>query len=153
MFCRGAQHLYFDHFGSSLAITRYGSGQTGADCRQGIPEIYIIRVPGFDSFIAGHAVGHDHRHIVRAAVAVNSDHIETESSGVLQRFPQTGGGHRRVGGYKAEHRRHVRVNHARPLGHAADSDLPAPQRQLYSSLLGEGIRGHDSPGRQGASIR
>ena len=62
------------------------------------------------------------RRIVGGALAVNGDGVERVAGRRLQRPPQQRRRHLRVGRQEAEHRRHVRLDHAGALGHAADRE-------------------------------
>ena len=53
-----------------------------------------------------------------------------------------------VGREHGQHRRHVRRQHGRPLGHAPDREPVARD----DDLLGHGVGGHDGPGRAGAGL-
>ncbi len=69
---------------------------------------------------------------------------------------QQGLQHRRgdvgVGDDEGQHGRHVRRDHARPLGEAGDLDLDALDLALGVRALGEGVRGHDAQTRLGPGV-
>ena len=49
---------------------------------------------------------------------------------------------RAVGGDEAEHRGHVRLDHARTLAHAADGHAASTHGRAHARLLGAGVGGH-----------
>ena len=89
------------------------------------------------------ARGEDQQRVARRGVAVDGDAIEGAVGAVGDEALQRRGSDRRVGEDEAQHRRHVRLDHAGALAEAVDHDLDAVDLGGARRELGEGVGGHD----------
>ncbi len=97
---------------------------------------------------AGRTVGEHEDRVVGRGVAVDRHLVEAAIDGRPQQRPERRGVDGRIGGEEGEHRRHLRMDHAGALGHAADADHAAiGQAGRDRVLLRARVGGHDRPCR------
>ncbi len=84
------------------------------------------------------AVGEDEHAVVGRALAVDGDRVERVVHRCLERTLQQRRRNRGVGRDYAEHRCHQRLDHARALGHAADTECSAAARASIAASFGNG---------------
>ena len=76
--------------------------------------------------------------VVRRAFAVDGDRVERVACRFGERAVQQRRRHLRIGRQEAQHRGHVRLDHARALGHAADSERAASVWTVTAYSFGNG---------------
>ncbi len=114
----------------------------------------VILVLPVDDLIARHAVCHDNAGVVGGGVAVDRYAVERARHRILQCAAQQGRINRTVGGDKAQHRAHIRVNHAGALGDAAHpAGLSAAVKFDCRRLFDEIGRHNRAVRRSGAVLR
>ena len=77
-----------------------------------------------------------------------TNRLKLRSTACLERGLERGRLRRGIGREHRQHRGHVRGQHRRALGHAADAERGADDEHL----LGHGVGGHDRPGGVGAAL-
>ena len=145
--------LHADELGGALAIAHDGLRELLRDLDHGIAQAAAVAfVQSGNSGVAGLLCRDQHEGIVGRGVAVDRDAVERQVCGLAdQRLQQLRLEHR-IGGDEAEHRRHVRADHAGALGDAGDGDRPAPDDELARGRLGQRVGGHDRLGGQAPLI-
>ena len=129
-------HAAFEKLGCTFAVSRHFACQIFADifekCFKGFA---AFAVGIFDKRISGKSRSHHAEGVVGAGVAVHADHVERAIGHALEKCLQGLRRNMRVGGDKAEHSRHIRLNHAAALAHAADLHLHAVDHRFGGNLL------------------
>ena len=97
---------------------------------------------------AAGAVGQNEQRVVGGHVAVDAEPVEAPSGREDQRLAQPGRRDVGVGHDEAQHRRHVRVDHASALGHPRDPHHAVVERKFPEGHLGDPIGGHDGVARR-----
>ena len=138
--------------GCALAVAGQQAGELHADFQQPFLESLGFRRSGSDDRVPGGPVGQYHQGVVGAAVAVNGQHIQRVVGNLGQHLAQQALVNRGVGGYEAQHSRHVGMDHPRPLGHTADVDLRAAYINGHAHFLGVGVGGHHGAGQRVAAV-
>ncbi len=96
-----------------------------------------------DLRIPGNAVGQDEGRVVGAHAPVDADGIETAVDRLPEYRFQGLAADRGIGHDKGQHRRHVRLDHPRPFGDAAQGDFLSPDHPFPAGDLGKPVRRHD----------
>ena len=101
---------------------------------------------------AARAVREQHHGVVGRALAVDGDRVER----IVHRFAQGAVEQRRRHGrirrHEGEHRGQHRLDHARPLRHAADDDVAPADGRARGRFFREWIGGHDRARRRGTLV-
>jgi hypothetical protein len=126
-----AVHLHGDELGGAFAVAHDGLRQLLGDLGQRAQQHGAVAgIERSDLRVACLLRGDQHEGIVGRGVAVDRDAVERSIGQLLhQRLQQRRGDHR-VGGDEAQHRRHVRADHAGALRDAGDVDRPAADHDL-----------------------
>ncbi len=140
-----AGHAHRHQLGGAFAAAHDPERQLEAHLPQRVHEAMVVGRLHPD---AARAVGEQEHGVVGRRLAVHRDRVEGVVARIDQRLPQHGGVHARVGGEEGEHRRQVRLDHARALRHAADRHGAAGELRAHRVLLGERIGRHDRAGRR-----
>ena len=93
--------------------------------------------------------GERHHRVTGRGIAVDGDAVEAFIDRPFQQGLQHRRRHRRVSEHKRQHSRHVRLNHARPLGDTVQGDGDIANFRLPHRRFGEGVGGHNRGCRAG----
>ena len=149
----GAGDVDLDEFARALAVAHQLRGEVVHDLFQlglevGQPPVARAR----DARRTRSAGGEQKAGVVGRGVAVHGHRIEggarIERQQALQHAGRQGG----VGDDEGQHGRHVRRDHARPLGDPVDAHLNAVDLGGFRRALGEGVGGHDGRGGVGPGV-
>ena len=144
-----ALHRHRHELGRAFAVRRHLLRQRNADGFQRREKRVEILTRLHDLRIAGLAGRQQEERVVGRLVAVDDDPVEALVEGQAQRALQHRTRNRRVCRHKAEHRRHVGLDHARTLRHAADRHRLAADLHAGRGLLRPRVgRHHRLLGRQ-----
>ena len=137
----------------SAAMARARSAQISASAAR---EAIQVGAAPLDGPRARAPVGQRDHAVVGRHVAVDGDGVEAVLDGAGQRRLQHRGRDRRVGGDEAEHGRHLRVDHPRPLGdgddlHRSAADVDGARRQLGAQVGGPDCLGRRQRRRRPAT--
>ncbi len=135
---------YADELGGALSVAHDGLGellrQHGERGLQGL-RLWAVRAGDLRQIRL--ARRDDDEGIVGRGVAIDGDAVERlvrrGAGELLQHFGRDGA----IGGDEAEHRRHIRANHARAFADTAQRHGDAVNRHLRAGRLGQGVGGHD----------
>ncbi len=86
-------------------------------------------------------------------VAVDCDRVEAAANAGRQDLLQHRRRDRRVRRHEGKHRRHIRRDHAGPLGDAVDADFDVVDLRRRGCALGEGVGRHDRARRRFPAFR
>ena len=93
--------------------------------------------------VSGNTVCEDHGRVVRAHAAVYADRIKTAGNRLSENPIEGIPGDRSVGHHEGKHRRHIRLDHPRPFGDAAQRNLLLPDDHFPGGDFGKPVRRHD----------
>jgi hypothetical protein len=138
-------NLQGDELGSALAIPDDGLGQPDGQIQDCCPESSEVGRLGIDKGrVASLASRHQDETVVSGRIAVDGDAVEGQIGHLLDEGIQQRLGHIGIGGQKAQHGRHVRFDHAGPLGHTGQGHGLATDLHLAGRRLGHRVGGHDA---------
>ena len=103
--------------------------------------------------IARQPISQADQRVVRRFIPIHHHAVEGSIRRLLQRPLQPGAVDRRIGGHKGEHRRHLRLDHPRPLAHPAQRHHLAINLADRARALGLRIGGHNRPARRLVRLR
>ena len=138
--CHGNRHK----LGGSFAIAHQCLSQLHEDTFQSLIQHLAMLIQRLNLRHLGRSSADQHTGIVGGGVTVHRDPVERLVRQRLHPLIQKWLGDRRIGGDKAQHGGHVRLDHARALGHAGDSNRHAVDLHPPAGKLGVGIGGHDA---------
>ena len=133
---------HLDQRARTLAVARQLAREPHGDRLDGARQRRGSRVAGVDRIAAGGAVREGDHHVRGRGVHVHVDHVEGAVGDLAQGVLQPAALDRGVRGEEAEHRRHVRVDHARALGRAADDVGTSAGLDAQRGLLGARVGRH-----------
>src|ERR1043165_4942267 len=133
----GAAHDELHHARRAFAVADDHPGELAADVIERALEV------GEVAAARAFAGGEEQHGVVRRCVAVDGDGVEALVDGILEAAAQRGRLDGGVGHHEAEHRGHVRMDHARALGHADDAPALAAHRERRLRDLRADVGGED----------
>ena len=136
----GSGHFDFHQLRGPLAVARDGLGQRFHNLRDALldgPHSLAVRTH------SGGSVGQQRQRVVGGGVSVHREAVVAALDAPLEHGAQLRRGDFGVGHHEAQRGRHIRVDHAGPLGHAGHAHRAPPQRDLHGGGLGDQVRGHD----------
>ena len=142
-----------DELRRALAVCRNLLRDALTQCEQCAFERLVVCVLLRDLRISCSPVRKHNRHIVRAHVAVDRDHIEAVLHNLGKSLLEQDTVNIRIRCDKAEYRCHIGANHARALCDDAETDFLAAEHNGGCSRLGVGIRRDDGVACIHASMR
>ena len=135
--------LHRHELGRPLAVAHDRLGEFRAELgqrgRESLKRAVVIGDGG-----TRYAGGHEHAAVVGRRVAVDGDAVEGDVHRLHESTLKQRLGHGSVGRDETQHGRHVRPDHARPLGDAGQRDLGAVDIDSSRCPLRHGVRSHDA---------
>ena len=132
-----------EEVGCTLTISRHLARQGLRHLEERGLEGLIVLALRIDDRILRSTVCEDHAGIIRRGIAIDGDHVEgiddVLAEGLLQQLLRD----REIGRQEADHRTHLRMDHAGALRHTAEVDLLPADREFECELLIRRIGRHD----------
>ena len=137
-----ALHRDRDELRRALAVRRHLPRQRNADGFQCFTEGVKVLAALRDRLVAGLAAGQQEDRVVRRLVPVDDEAVETLVDRKIKCALEHRGRDCRIRRDEAEHRRHVGLDHSRPLRHAADRHGLAADCRPRARLFWLRVRRH-----------